>query len=143
MEYIPGSCWPVQMEPLASVCFDDRAGQTFAPLLLPFHDRTLHIVNPEKKKFYKWKEELFFKERNKFHEINKNLNSYSLWAQREKNVFTCTADAPRSLRQGQVLKACWNLIDQLTPFITLSFLKSVTESTFSMLDTKYSSVRER
>jgi hypothetical protein len=53
---------------------------------------------------------------------------------------TWTAEAPRSLRQGQVLMACWNLIDQLTPIITLSFLNSVTESTFSILDTKYSSV---
>ena len=44
------------MEPLVSVCFDDRAGQTFAPLLLPFHDRKLHIVHPEKNNFQMKKE---------------------------------------------------------------------------------------
>jgi hypothetical protein len=38
-----------------------------------------------------------------------------------------------------VQSACWNLMDQLTPFINLSFRSSVTESTFSMFDTKYSS----
>ena len=54
-------------------------------------------------------------------------------------ILTTTAEAPRSFKQGHVLTACWKRNDQLTPFITLSFLNSVTESTFSILDTKYSS----
>jgi hypothetical protein len=54
------------MEPLASVCFDDRAGQTFAPLLLPFHDRKLHIVNPEKKVFTNEKKRIILTSLNMF-----------------------------------------------------------------------------
>ena len=58
-----------------------------------------------------------------------------------KRHLTVAAAAPRSLRQGQVFKACWNLKVHPTPFITLSFLSRVTESTFSILDTKYSSAK--
>ena len=53
-----------------------------------------------------------------------------------KESLTCAAAAPRSSQDGQVLIACWNLAGQLTPDITLSFLSNVTESTFSMFDTK-------
>ena len=55
------------------------------------------------------------------------------------NVHTVTVAEPKSFKHGHVFIDCWNLKDQPTPFITLSFLKSVTESTFSMLETKYSS----
>ncbi len=50
-----------------------------------------------------------------------------------------TAADPKSLRQGHVSKALWNFLAQLMPVMTLSLRSRVTLSTFSMLDTKYSS----
>ena len=103
-------------EVLTWVYLGGKVAQTFAPLTRISHDRIRHIWHPRKS-------------------IDQEKGGFSQSFQ----AITVAAAAPRSLRQGQVFKACWNLKVHPTPFMTLSFLSKVTESTFSMLDTKYSS----
>ena len=43
---------------------------------------------------------------------------------------------PSLFRLGHVVMACWNLNVHVVPVMILSFRRSVTLSTFSMLDTK-------
>ena len=102
-------------EVLTWVYLGGKVAQTFAPLTRISHDRIRHIWHPRK-----------------------SIDQEFGFSQSFQPI-TVAAAAPRSLRQGQVFKACWNLKVHPTPFMTLSFLSKVTESTFSMLDTKYSS----
>merc|ERR1719474_2189752 len=52
------------------------------------------------------------------------------------------ASDPRSFRHGHTVSACWKRSVHVAPSRSLSFLNKVTLSTFSMLDTKYSSASE-
>ena len=103
-------------EVLTWVYLGGKVAQTFAPLTRISHDRIRHIWHPRK-----------------------SIDQEKVRFSQSFQLITVAAAAPRSLRQGQVFKACWNLKVHPTPFMTLSFLSKVTESTFSMLDTKYSS----
>ncbi len=67
---------------------------------------------------------------------------YRYWTITLEGSSTLAAEAPMSFKQGQVSMEWWNFCFHLIPVMTLSFRSRVTESTFSIFDTKYSSEKD-